>query len=68
MNLIDPVFLTKLALVSASGAALVKYGSPFLDAPFHPTASVAAGMVTLPTLVYGALLAVEAGRTVKGKE
>lgn len=29
---------------------------------------MAASMVILPTLAYGAFLAVEAGRTVKGKE
>lgn len=67
-SIIDPAFLVKLALVSTTGAALVKYGSLYLDAPFHPTAAAAAGAVSLPTLAYGALLAVEAARTVKGPE
>jgi hypothetical protein len=61
----DAAFLAKLVAVSFAGAAALKYGSLFLSAPFHPDSTLAAAMVILPTAAYGAILAVEAGRTVK---
>ena len=62
----DPVFLAKLLAISFSGAAAVKYGSLFLETPFHPDLGLAAAFVVLPTLAYWGVLAVEAGLTVKG--
>lgn len=43
---------------SSPGAAAVKYGSLALDAPFHPDPALAAALVVLPTLAYGAWLIV----------
>lgn len=56
----NPVFLAKLALVSFSGAAVIKYGSLFLNAPFHPDPALAATLVLAPTAAYWGLLAVQA--------
>ena len=54
----DALYVAKFAASSFAGAALIKYGSTFLDAPTHPEGKAAAALVVLPTLLYCAFLAV----------
>lgn len=44
-------------LPSLSGAALIKYGSLAIDAPFNPTGGVALAMTLGPPIVVGAWMA-----------
>jgi len=45
----DLMFLGKLVAVSFVGAAAVKYGSLWIDAPFEPSLGLAMAMVFVPT-------------------
>lgn len=45
----DLMFLGKLLAVSFAGAAAVKYGSLWIDAPFEPSLGLAMAMVFIPT-------------------
>ena len=50
---------------SVPGAAAVKYGSLFLDAPFHPDPALAAAMVATPPLVAAVVMAAAAAKEKK---
>ncbi len=38
---------------------MVKYGSLLLDAPFHPSATLALGCIVVPTIVFSLALALK---------
>lgn len=54
----DISFLARLAIGSAVGAAVVKYGSLVTDALFRPSAVAAAVLVVTPVIVYAGVLVV----------
>lgn len=43
-------------MMSSAGAAVVKYGSLFLDAPFQPDAGLGLTLVLGPCLIYSIAL------------
>lgn len=49
-------YLVKIFVVSAIGAALVKFGSLASSTPFEPSAIIALSIITVPCLVYSLLL------------
>ncbi|KAK9841496.1 hypothetical protein WJX74_006760 [Apatococcus lobatus] len=52
----DTSFLIKLLFISIGGAAVVKYGSLLLDAPFQPDAGLGLTLVLGPCLIYSIAL------------
>ncbi|KAL3139827.1 hypothetical protein ABBQ38_004125 [Trebouxia sp. C0009 RCD-2024] len=49
-------YLTKLLIVSAIGAAGVKFGSLLISTPFQPSGIIALSIITIPCLMFSALL------------
>lgn len=49
-------YLTKLLIVSAIGAAGVKFGSLLISTPFQPSGVIALSIITIPCLMFSALL------------
>ncbi|KAL0031833.1 hypothetical protein WJX79_010204 [Trebouxia sp. C0005] len=49
-------YLFKLLIVSAIGAAAVKFGSLAISTPFQPSGAIALSIITIPCLVYSAIL------------
>lgn len=49
-------YLLKLLIVSAIGAAAVKFGSLAISTPFQPSGVIALSIITIPCLVYSAIL------------
>ncbi|MEW5315280.1 MAG: hypothetical protein WDW38_006721 [Sanguina aurantia] len=52
----DLAYFVRLTIISISGAAMVKYGSLIINAPFHPDAGVALALVFGPPLIYSLIL------------
>ncbi|DBB07985.1 hypothetical protein WJX82_009504 [Trebouxia sp. C0006] len=49
-------YLLKLLIVSAIGAAAVKFGSLAISTPIQPSGVIALSIITIPCLVYSAIL------------
>ena len=57
----ERAFLAQGLVASCAGAGAVKYGSLLIDAPFHPSYSLALAMIGVPAAAWAALFVVRGG-------
>ncbi|CAL8467002.1 g6538 [Coccomyxa elongata] len=55
----DAAFLLKLLILSFSGSAVIKYGSPLLDTPFQPSLPLAITIICAPCIAFALLLSLK---------